>query len=279
MVEFCEGISGAIWLKDLTPILSRSTDFQKINYYQSREFGRILVLNNELQHVEAWAPIYHEITTHLPCSFIENPIKSMVMGGGSLYIVEELMKYESIECIDLVEYDLEVIKATINVYPERKKLLKDKRLNIINRNCIDYIQSNNKKYDIIINDCFNLYEEDKYNNVFDFYAAIELSLTNEGIFSDLIYRSIYDNILLRKAIVRVPMGLNLTISLLAVPEYPGIMHALTMWGKNKNLSQEQKKLINLNQIRMNEAKKYKIYSPNNISFYLYCPPYLCDYIK
>lgn len=276
MIDFCEALPGAVWLSNLQPIVEVSNDIQNVRYYHSTEFGRVLIINNELQHVEAWSPFYHEIITHLPCQFLPHVNRGMIMGGGSLFAAEELLKYSSITKIDLVDHDMNVISATLEAYPERRHIIDDKRLNIINESCEHYLSSFKGEYDIIINDCFNLYEIDHLSDI-DYYNLIENILSERGIFSDLIYRNLYDS-MTKSSLDRIPKKLNKAASLLAVPEYPGIFHLFTMWGKNENLHQGQRKIINGEQLEMINNGAFKIYSPYFLDFYMYLPPYLQKYI-
>lgn len=277
MVDFSEDLPGAIRLCELATIVDITNDLQQIQYYISKDFGRVLVINGELQHVEAWSPFYHEIAVHLPCGFIKHPATALIIGGGSLFAAEELLKYISIRSIELVDHDLDVVRATLKAYPERRHITQDRRLTIVNKKYQEFLPDCKNKYDIIINDCFDLYTETERQNV-DYYKIIENLLLDEGICSDLIYRSIYNDDLSTRAIERIPRRTNKAASLIAVPEYPGIFHLLTMWGPNPYLSQASQVVINADQSRMTEENKFKIYNPKHIRFYLYLPPYLSMYI-
>lgn len=277
MGDFREALSGSVWLSELTPIATTRSSVQSVEYYNSEEYGRVLVINDELQHVEAWAPFYHEIITHLPCSFIKSPKTALIIGGGSLFAAEELLKYDSINKVDLVDHDMAVIQATIEAYPERKNIISDGRLNLIEDTYQSFLIKCKDRYDIVVNDCFDLFMECQNSNN-DYYSYIESLLSDEGICSDLIYRSIYDDAISGRAINRIPKRLNRAISLLAVPEYPGTLHILTMWGKNSALSQKQARTLNISQFTMLEHGDFLLFNPKFMSFYLYSPPYLSKYI-
>lgn len=278
MVHFCESSSGAIWLSELEPLVDISDGIQAIQYFISKEYGRILVINEELQHVEAWAPFYHEIVVHLPCSFIKKPKRALIIGGGSLFAAEELLKYDSIEAINLVDHDLNVIKATMCAYPERGFILNDARLKICEQKFEMFLPTCQDKYDIIVNDCFDMYSVDKTHHE-DYYEIVENLLSDCGICSDLVYRNIYIDEVTNGALRRIAGHLNRAASMIAIPEYPGVLHILTMWGKNKNLTQDKKNISNFDQLSMQSRNCFKLYSPRHIQFYLYLPPYLKKYIK
>ncbi|MEZ7197369.1 hypothetical protein [Pseudodesulfovibrio karagichevae] len=278
MKDFCELIPGAVWLSNLEPIVEIQNSLQKIQYFRSDDFGRVLVINGEVQHVEYWSPFYHETITHLPCSFIERPRNALIIGGGSLFAAEELLKYNSITAIDLVDHDMNVIETTMSVYPERQFIVEDKRLNIVEKKYEEYLPYCDREYDLIVNDCFDLFSVSESTGI-DYYNIFENLLSPVGICSDLIYRNIYDDYVINGAIKRIPGHLTKAASMVTVPEYPGAFHILTMWGKNKELSQCHDKICNLDQFTMSSNGEFKIYNPNFINFYLYLPPYLKKFIK
>jgi hypothetical protein len=62
-------------------------------------------------------------------------------------------------------------------------------------------------------------------------------------------------------------------SLLFVPEYPGVLHALAMWG-SPALDQSARTPLNRVQLRWcSEARPdLAFYDPRNLAFHLYLPP-------
>ena len=278
MVNFCEEISGSPWLGGLVKISETTSDLQTIQYFRSKEFGRVLVIDGELQHVEAWAPFYHEIVIHLPMAFLRAPKRCLVLGGGSLFAAEELLKYQSIDLVEMVDHDLQVIDATLDAYPERRWVVEDERFNLVNMDCEEYLQKCDHRFDIIVNDCFNLLEVDARSSV-DLYHTLEGLLAENGLVSDLVYRSIYSDDLTRSCIERIPDHLSLAMSLVAVPEYPGVFHALTIWGKNRYVTQNAISSLNGDHKKMFASESLTIFNPTMIPFHLYLPPYLRRYTR
>jgi len=278
MVQFHEMHSGAVWLAELEPILELESSVQNIRYLRSSDYGRVLIINGELQHVEAWAPFYHELVVHIPSAFIRKPKRALVLGGGSLFAAQELLKYDSVEIIDLVDHDSKVLQATVDAYPERSHAFRDRRLQFIEQRCETYLAECKENYDIIINDCFDLYEVDK-NSDSDLYFDLDRILSCHGVVSDVVYRSIYHENSARNALGRIPRHLRKVASLLAIPEYPGVLHLLTMWGKNKNLRQDLSIVENELQISMFSNGNFEIFTPKCIGFYLYLPPYIYKFIQ
>ena len=93
-------------------IYSGKSEFQRIDIFDSKEFGRIMVLDGYLMLTEKDEFIYHEMITHVAMCVHPNPKRVLVIGGGDGGTVRELTKYDFIEKIDLVEIDEEVVDVS-----------------------------------------------------------------------------------------------------------------------------------------------------------------------
>src|SRR5882724_9584850 len=110
MVTFQEPEDAAIRLAGLQVVARVKSAIQKIVVYRHPILGRVLVLNDELHHVEAWQAHYHEPLVHLPASFIPALKRVLILGGGCLFAAREVLKYSTIESVEQVEHDPAVIR-------------------------------------------------------------------------------------------------------------------------------------------------------------------------
>ena len=274
-ISFHENESVCLFLNDLILEYEEISSYYKICIYKHPLLGNILTLNDEIQHIEAYEGIYHEHLTHIPTAFIKNPEKALILGGGSLFAAHELMKYKSIKYIKLCDHDESVINTCCNYYNKSIMARIDKRLDIQIDDVFNFLISSKDKYDIIINDCFNVALESKKKGV-NLYQIMENALTEQGICSDIVYRHIFDSETFDATLQLFVNFPHRCLSLVFVPEYPGILHIETMWGKNKHLSQGNIKTYNLEQIEWskNSSSPLLFYQPNNLGFYTYLPPYI-----
>ena len=90
-------------------LVSAQSEFQKIEVYESRDFGRILVLDGYLMLTEKDEFIYHEMITHVPMAVNPAAADVLVIGAGDGGTVRELTRYQSIRRIDMVEIDQQVV--------------------------------------------------------------------------------------------------------------------------------------------------------------------------
>jgi len=274
MRSFSEKSDLAVWYQNLDLVESLTSTQQRIDLYRHPLLGGILVIDGEIQHVEHWQALYHEPLVHLPASFIKEIRDVLILGGGSLYAAAEALKYSSVRRCTLVDYDPRVIDLMSRHYHHATRVLDDGRFDYINCDAIEYLQMTDKSFDLIINDCFDSLLVSKAIGL----PALDLMtrrLTSVGVCSDLIYRHIFEKEHLsgtRRALAKMA---QYGISLLSVPDYPGVLHVLTFWGANicQNMRSPRNDIQKL-WCKGMDRPDLQFFDPNFLSFHLYLPPYL-----
>lgn len=264
----------SLYLNELEEIEHIISSKQEIVMYRHPLLEKILVINGEIQHIENYQCPYHETLVHLPACFIPEISDVLIIGGGSLFAAYEILKYPSIKKVTLCDYDTTVLKLMDKHYPHAKNVLCNSKFHHIENDGLDFISKCREKYDLIINDCFNLLEVEKSN--FPIYAKLTSLLSSCGVCSDIIYRHIFDGDVTHDSIKKIRSQGNLVLSLVTVPEYPGILHIETIWGNSRYISQNRTQSVNSYHKQVIEAKTlpFDFFSPQNVPFYLYLPPYI-----
>jgi spermidine synthase len=90
-------------------LYSGKTAFQEITLIETAEFGTTLLLDGATQVMEKNEFQYHEAMVHLPMLAHSNPQKILVIGGGDGGILREVLKHNTVNHIDFVELDEEVV--------------------------------------------------------------------------------------------------------------------------------------------------------------------------
>ena len=86
-------------------LYSAQSEFQRIDIFESAEFGRFLTLDGYMMLTERDEFIYHEMITH-PAMAVHPAVRDvLIIGAGDGGVVRELSHYLEIEHIDLVEID------------------------------------------------------------------------------------------------------------------------------------------------------------------------------
>ena len=150
ITHFFHGIG--ISLGRLTPVSRRQGAFGRIVVFRHPELGKVFVLNDEIQHVEAWAPLYHEPLVHLPACFVKEVKDVMILGGGTLYAAAEVLKYKSVERVVVFDHDPQVPKTAAEFYDHARACFNDSRFTLVHENAYSSIARFRNKFDLIIND-------------------------------------------------------------------------------------------------------------------------------
>ena len=86
-------------------LYSKQSDYQRIDIFETPEFGRVLTLDGNVMLTERDEFIYDEMITHVPMSVHRSAKDILVIGAGDGGVVRELTRYDRVERIDLVEMD------------------------------------------------------------------------------------------------------------------------------------------------------------------------------
>lgn len=95
-------------------IYKQETPYQTIqisNIDQSVNLGTCLILDNEVQLCSYDEKHYHELMIHFPVTYLPKLKRALVVGGGDMMNLRELMKYSTIESVVVLELDRSVTNA------------------------------------------------------------------------------------------------------------------------------------------------------------------------
>ena len=162
-------------------LFSDESDFQRIDVFESPEFGRFLTLNGNVIFSEADAFIYNEMVTHVPMSVHPDVKKVLIIGGGDGGVAREFTAYPEIEEIDVVEPDEVFVKACREFFPDTAKGFDDPRVNIINKDGLPFLRGRIADYDIIINDSTDPFGHTEGLFTKEFYGSCYRALKEDGI--------------------------------------------------------------------------------------------------
>ena len=98
------------------------SEFQRIDVFESEEFGRFLTLDGVMMLTEKDEFIYHEMIVHVPMAVHPSVRRVLLIGAGDGGAVRELVKYSQIEQIDMVEIDQQVVGFNRSVRTWRRPL-------------------------------------------------------------------------------------------------------------------------------------------------------------
>ena len=162
-------------------VFSAQSRFQRIDIFETPDFGRMLTLDGFLMLTEKDEFIYHEMITHVPLAVHPAAKTILIIGGGDGGAVRELCRYETVTHIDLVEIDEEVVQACKQYLPGVACSLDDSRVSVHFEDGLRFIRRFSDHYDVIIVDSTDPFGPGEGLFTKEFYGNCYKALKEDGI--------------------------------------------------------------------------------------------------
>jgi spermidine synthase len=164
---------------------SCTTAFQKLDLVETEEFGRVLILDGITQIAEKNEFQYHEPMVHPALCTHPDPRRILVIGAGDGAILREVLKYPSVESVDLAELDEGVIRFSKKyLAPIHRNAFDDKRVRVHIVDGRDFVGSHGGCFDVVIMDMTDPFGPSKYLYTKEFFGMIKKSFrSSRGVFS------------------------------------------------------------------------------------------------
>ncbi|MFQ7290692.1 MAG: polyamine aminopropyltransferase [Monoglobales bacterium] len=162
-------------------LYSGKSEFQRIDIFDSREFGRFLTLDGYMMLTEKDEFIYHEMISHVPMAVHPKAKNILVIGGGDGGTVREVLRYPTVEKIDLVEIDELVVEVCKKFLPQTAGALCDPRVNFYFEDGLKFIRHCKNEYDVIIVDSTDPFGPGEGLFTKEFYGNCYKALKEDGI--------------------------------------------------------------------------------------------------
>lgn len=165
-------------------IFQKETPYQNIVLTKFKDDIR-LYLNGNLQFSSIDEYRYHEALVHMPMAFSQQVKHVLLLGGGDGLAVRELLKYDEIETITLVDLD-PAITELAKRHPQLLKLNQQSLLNdkvtVLNQDGFVFLKSSDQLYDLVIVDLpdpNNVSLSRLYSR--EFYRTVQGRLSPSGV--------------------------------------------------------------------------------------------------
>lgn len=209
--------------------------YQMIEILDSDQGGKILLLDDKLMVTEKHEFYYHEPLTHPAMSIHPNPKMIMIIGGGDGGTVREVLKYKTVEEIELIEIDEEVINVSRKFFPETACELNNSKLKIKVNDAIKYVKSGKENsYDVIICDSTDpigfasgLISKEFYKDIVKVLKPDGIYICQSGcpIIQEKEFKTTLENLM------SIFKHMDLVTSV--VPAYPGALWSFLLASNNK----------------------------------------------
>lgn len=138
-------------------LASEKSEYQQIDIFQTGK-GKALVLDGLIQFHTLDEFIYHEMSVHFPLFYHPNPERILVLGGGDGFILREVLKYQSVKEVVLVDLDGKVVELCKKHFAEENGgSLDNPKVKLIIDDALKYADTSAEKFDVVIMDLVDPY--------------------------------------------------------------------------------------------------------------------------
>ena len=151
---------------------SVESQYQKIDVYQTKQCGTLLVLDKAIQITQWDNAGYQEILAHVPLFSHPAPQRVLIIGGGDGGTLTETLKHAGVQEVILCEIDEKVVELSQKYFPEFAAGFKDHRTTVVIQDAAEYIKNYTHYFDVILVDASDpsgpgcvLYTKEFYDNL------------------------------------------------------------------------------------------------------------------
>jgi spermidine synthase len=163
------------------PLYTGQSEFQRIDIFNSKEFGNFFTLDGFIMVTEKDEFIYHDMIVHVPLATNPKIKNVLVIGAGDGGTVRELTRYCTIEHIDMVEIDKMVVDVCRKYLPQTACKLDDPRVQLYFEDGLKFVRSKENVYDLIIVDSTDPFGPGEGLFTREFYGNCFKVLKEDGI--------------------------------------------------------------------------------------------------
>lgn len=162
-------------------LYSGQSEFQRIDVFESKEFGTFFTLDGLMMVTQKDEFIYHDMIVHVPMATNPQIKDVLVIGAGDGGTVRELTRYNSIANIDMVEIDKLVVDVCKEYLPQTACKLEDPRVHLFFEDGLRFIRTKENSYDLIIVDSTDPFGPGEGLFTKEFYGNCYKALKDDGI--------------------------------------------------------------------------------------------------
>lgn len=169
----------------LDNLYSGKTKYQNVNIFNTKCWGKVLVLDGQIQSALRDEHRYHESLVQPAMLAHPEPKNVLIIGGGEGATAREVLKHPTVQHCTMVDIDGELVELCEKLLPEwHQGSFADPRLELVIEDGIKFIEDSTETYDVIIIDVCDSFETGGPSVEFfnpSFYRKIKRILEIKGI--------------------------------------------------------------------------------------------------
>ena len=173
-----------IYTHGVTKILAHSqTPYQEMYIVKTGAFGKGLVLDGKWQSCTVDEFIYHEALVHPALIAHPHPRRVLILGGGEGATIREVLRWNTVERVTMIDIDGEVVEACKQHLPEmHQNAFDDPRVELMIADALQVLDTTTETWDIIISDLSDPIESGPSFALFtkEYFTKLKRVLNPEG---------------------------------------------------------------------------------------------------
>jgi len=175
-----------VYAHGITRVLAhKQTAYQDMYVVETGAYGKALVLDGKWQSCTGDEFLYHEALVHPAAIAQGGPRRVLVLGGGEGATIREVLRWQSVERVLMVDIDGEVVEACREHLGEmHANAFEDPRLELHIGDAIAVLEGTEQPWDLIISDLSDPIEEGPSFKLFtrEYFERVRNALAPGGFF-------------------------------------------------------------------------------------------------
>ncbi len=166
-------------------VVSVRTPFQEVDIIDTYEFGRMVVLDGQIQSAESDEFIYHEILVHPAMITHPKPEHILILGAGEGATLREVLKHPTVKKVVMIDIDREFVDlCKEHLKKWHKGSFRNEKVELVYDDAFSYLQNTANRFDVIIADISDPTDKGPAYSVYTakFYTLVKKVLMHDGIF-------------------------------------------------------------------------------------------------
>jgi spermidine synthase len=159
---------------------TEQTDIQKLEVIETEVYGRLMLLNGEIQIATESDAAVHEAMCHPPMLLHRNPENVLIVGGGDGGSTREVLKHNP-NTVDVVEIDSRVIEISKEYFDDFSSKLEDDKVNIHIEDGRAFVEDCSRTYDVVIMDISDPMGPAKTVFTSEFYDIVKRIMSEDSV--------------------------------------------------------------------------------------------------
>ena len=180
--EVCDECGSALSFRIIRKLHEEQTEFQKVEIFETQDYGTLLALDGYVMLTELDNFIYHEMMTHPALFSHADPRNILIIGGGDCGSLQQVLKHTTVKSVLLVEIDPRVTQLCERYFPQLCSANNDQRVEFVFQDAVQWIRSYpSDEFDVIIIDSTDPIGPATHIYSSDFYSQCLRILRDSGL--------------------------------------------------------------------------------------------------